>query len=58
MTLPSNARLAGTAYLVYIASTNWSSPMTWVIWFPLLVFELTFAAVLLANRLAPTEVPT
>jgi hypothetical protein len=35
------------------ASTNWSSPMTWVIWFQLLIFELTFAAVLLANRLTP-----
>jgi len=33
------------------ASTNWSSPVTWAIWFPLLIFELTFAAVLLANRL-------
>ena len=38
-------------------STNWSSPMTWVIWFPLLIFELTFAAVLLANRLAPPRSP-
>jgi hypothetical protein len=38
-------------------STNWSSPMTWVIWFPLLIFELTFAAVLLANRLTPPRSP-
>jgi multisubunit Na+/H+ antiporter MnhE subunit len=35
------------------ASTNWSSPITWAIWFPLLIFELAFAAVLLANRLGP-----
>ena len=35
------------------SKTNWSSPVTWVIWFPLLVFELTFAGVLLANRLQP-----
>ncbi|MDQ8165143.1 MAG: hypothetical protein P3A28_05225 [Gemmatimonadota bacterium] len=32
-------------------TTNWSSPVTWVIWLPLLVFELAFAAVALANRL-------
>jgi len=38
-------------------STNWSSPMTWVIWLPLLIFELTFAAVLLANRLTPPRSP-
>lgn len=38
-------------------TTNWSSPMTWVIWFPLLVFELSFAAVLLANRLTPPRSP-
>jgi hypothetical protein len=37
------------------ASTNWSSPVTWVIWFPLLIFELTFAALLLADRLAPPQ---
>lgn len=33
--------------------TDWSSPLTWVIWFPLLIFELTFSGVLLANRLRP-----
>ena len=38
-------------------STNWSSPVTWVIWCPLLIFELTFAAVLLANRLTPPRSP-
>lgn len=39
------------------ASTNWSSPITWVIWLPLLIFELTFAGVLLANRLTPPRAP-
>jgi hypothetical protein len=38
-------------------STNWSSPLTWVIWFPLLIFELTFAGLLLANRLTPPRSP-
>lgn len=31
------------------ARTDWSSPVTWLIWLPLLVFELTFAAWLLAK---------
>jgi hypothetical protein len=39
------------------SSTNWSSPVTWVIWFPLLIFELTFAVVLLANRVTPPRSP-
>jgi hypothetical protein len=39
------------------ASTDWSSPVTWVIWFPLLIFEVTFAAVLLADRLTPPRAP-
>ncbi|MFN0150147.1 MAG: hypothetical protein ACKVU1_05470 [bacterium] len=43
-------KIAGT-------TTNWSSPITWAIWFPLLVFELWFAAVLLANRLTPPPPP-
>lgn len=38
-------------------STDWSSPVTWAIWFPLLIFELTFAAVLLANRLTSAQTP-
>jgi hypothetical protein len=38
-------------------STNWSSPMTWMIWFPLLIFELSFAALLLGNRLTPRRSP-
>jgi hypothetical protein len=39
------------------ASSDWSSPLTWAIWFPLLVFELAFAAVLLADRLVPPRSP-
>lgn len=38
-------------------STNWSSPTTWIIWFPLLIFELSFAALLLANRLTAPRSP-
>lgn len=34
-------------------STDWSSPLTWAFWIPLLAFELTFGAVLLSNRLTP-----
>jgi hypothetical protein len=33
--------------------TDWSSPLTWAIWFPLLIFELSFAALLLSNRARP-----
>jgi len=36
--------------------TDWSSPLTWAIWFPLLLFELSFAALLLSNRARPTSV--
>jgi Domain of unknown function (DUF4386) len=32
--------------------TNWSSPVTWVVWLPMLVFELTFAAWLLTKGVA------
>ncbi len=58
------ARLAGLGFAASIAlavlllaqqaggtSTDWSSPVTWAIWLPLLVFELGFAAMLLADRL-------
>jgi hypothetical protein len=38
-------------------STNWSSPVTWAIWFPLLIFELTFAGMLIADRLKPPRPP-
>ena len=30
-------------------TTNWSSPITWFVWLPLLVFELTFAVWLLTK---------
>jgi hypothetical protein len=29
---------------------NWSSPVTWFVWLPVLIFELAFAAWLLAGR--------
>lgn len=31
---------------------NWSSPVTWAVWLPLLVFELTFAVWLIAKGVA------
>ena len=31
------------------ARTDWSSPLTWSVWLPMLVFELTFAGWLLAK---------
>jgi len=31
------------------ARTDWSSPVTWFVWLPMLVFELTFAAWLLTK---------
>jgi hypothetical protein len=31
---------------------NWSSPVTWAVWSPLLVFELTFAALLIVKGVA------
>jgi multisubunit Na+/H+ antiporter MnhE subunit len=30
----------------------WSSPVTWAVWLPLLVFELTFAAWLIVKGVA------
>lgn len=40
------------------ARTNWSSPITWAIWLPLLIFELAFAAVLLGNTVAISRCST
>ena len=31
---------------------NWSSPVTWAVWLPLLVFELTFAVWLITKGVA------
>jgi hypothetical protein len=31
---------------------NWSSPVTWIIWLPMLVFELTLALWLLIKGVA------
>ena len=33
--------------------TDWSSPFTWAVWLPLLVFELTFAVWLLIKGVSP-----
>jgi ABC-type glycerol-3-phosphate transport system permease component len=32
--------------------TDWSSPITWVVWLPMLVFELAFATWLLVKGVA------
>jgi len=34
--------------------TDWSSPFTWAVWLPLLVFELTFAGWLVVKGVATT----
>jgi len=36
---------------------SWASPVTWAVWFPLLVFELTFAVWLLTKGIATTGTP-
>ena len=33
-------------------TTNWSSPVTWFVWLPVLIFELTFAVLLLTKGVA------
>ena len=33
-------------------TTNWSSPVTWFVWFPVLIFEMTFAVWLLTKGVA------
>ena len=33
-------------------TTNWSSSMTWFVWLPVLIFELTFAVLLLTKGVA------
>ena len=37
------------------ARTDWSSPVTWLVWLPMLVFELTFAAWLLTKPIPPSS---
>ena len=34
-------------------TTDWSSPVTWFVWLPTLIFELTFAVWLLTKGVAP-----
>jgi hypothetical protein len=36
-------------------TTNWSSPVTWFVWLPMLIFELTFAVWLLTKGVAPVH---
>ena len=38
-------------------TTNWSSPVTWFVWLPTLIFELAFAVWLLTKGVAPAAVP-
>ena len=38
------------------SATNWSAPVTWVVWFPMLIFELTFAVWLLTKGVARREI--
>lgn len=33
-------------------TTNWSSPVTWLVWLPVLIFEMTFAVLLLTKGVA------
>jgi hypothetical protein len=33
-------------------TTNWSSPVTWFVWLPVLIFEMTFAVFLLTKGVA------
>ena len=33
-------------------TTNWSSPVTWFVWLPVLIFEITFAVLLLTKGVA------
>jgi len=38
---------------VFGAGANWSSSLTWIVWLPMLVFELTLAAWLIIKGVAP-----
>lgn len=52
---------ASSAFLVALkavhlstgTTTDWSSPVTWFVWLPTLIFELTFAVWLLTKGVAP-----
>ena len=44
---------------LFAATMNWSSPVTWLQWFPMLVFEVAFALWLLVKGVAtPATRPT
>ena len=36
---------------------NWSSPVTWVVWLPILIFELAAAVLLLSGRVRAPRLP-
>ena len=48
MTLRNAREIAG----FFGGPRNWSSPVTWAVWLPLLVFELTFAVWLITKGVA------
>jgi hypothetical protein len=40
---------------LFAAGTSWSSSVTWIVWLPLLVFEVTFALWLIVKGVAVSE---
>jgi hypothetical protein len=40
---------------VFAAGGNWASSVTWIVWLPLLVFEVTFALWLIVKGVAGSE---
>lgn len=42
---------------VFADALNWSSPVTWVLWFPMLIFEVTLAFWLLIKGVAWRHAP-
>jgi hypothetical protein len=42
---------------VFASMVTWSSPVTWVLWFPMLIFEVTFAFWLLIKGVADRAAP-
>jgi len=40
---------------VFGAGANWSSSLTWIVWLPMLAFELTFAVWLFVKGVAPAR---
>ncbi|HKA58106.1 MAG TPA: DUF4386 domain-containing protein [Gemmatimonadales bacterium] len=42
---------------VFASAVSWSSPLTWVLWFPMLIFEVTLAFWLLIKGVAWRHAP-